>query len=253
MNSRLYTGFVTHERKAPRVNRFRYGLYYVYLDLSELDELDRTLRVFAHNRPALFALRDRDHGPHDGTPLRPWIDALLARADIDLEGGQVCLLTFPRVLGFGFYPVGFWYCFHADGSPRAVLAEVRNTFGDHHNYLLHDHGRPLDWTKHPEVVKAFHVSPFVEMDARYEFRFTPPGETLSASIYDFVKGPLLLVASVAMKSQPLTDGDLLRTLLRYGPMSVRAWLLIHLQAIRIVAKRIPYIPRTPPPQEETSL
>ena len=253
MRSRLYTGIVHHERKIPRRNAFRYGVYFLYADLDELDELDRSLRLFAHNRWGLLALRDRDHGPRDGSPLRPWMDALLARAGVDLEGGRVCLLTFPRVLGFGFYPVSFWYCFHADGTPRAILAEVHNTFGDHHNYLLHAGGTPLDWKTRPEVIKAFHVSPFIEMDARYEFHFSEPGDTLSASIYDYVKGPLLLIAGVSLRARELTDAAILKTVLRYGPMSLRAWLLIHFQALRIVAKRIPYIPRTPPPDEETSL
>lgn len=91
------------------------------------------------------------------------------------------------------------------------------------------------------------------MDARYEFHFSEPGDTLSASIYDYVKGPLLLIAGISLRARELTDRAILKTVLRYGPMSVRAWLLIHLQALRILVKRIPYIPRTPPPGEETSL
>ncbi len=254
MNSSLYRGHVAHERHAPVRNRFRYGIYYLYADLGELDDLSRSLRLFSHNGTSLVTFQDRDHGPRDGTPLRPWIDGLLARAGVDLEGGAVRILTFPRVLGFKFYPVAFWYCFHADGTPRAVLAEVQNTFGEHHNYLLHKHGEPMDLAhERPGAVKAFHVSPFIELDARYEFRFTEPGDTLAASIYDYVKGPLLLVAAVSLDRRDLTDGEILRTVLRYGPMSLRAWLLIHLQAIRIVMKRIRYVPHTPAPEEDTSL
>ena len=252
VHSRLYVGKVAHDRKVPRENRFRYGIYYLYADLAELEALDRSLRFFSVDRPNLVTLRTRDHGPRDGTPWRPWIDATLANAGIDLEGGPVRLLTFPRVLGFKFYPVSFWYCFHADGTPRAVLAEVQNTFGDHHNYLLHNDGAAFDWKSAPEKVKVFHVSPFIEMDARYEFHFSEPGERLSASIFDYVKGPLLLVAAISLEARPLTDGSLLKTVLRYGPMSARAWLLIHFQALRIVAKRIKYVPRTEPPAEETT-
>lgn len=254
MNSALYVGTVAHERKIPRRNAFRYSIYFLYADLDELDELDRDLKLFGHDRRALVMLRDRDHGPRDGSPLRPWIDELLGRAGIDLEGGRVCLLTFPRVLGFGFYPVSFWYCFHADGTVRAVLAEVHNTFGEHHNYLLHDGGAPMDLAhERPQARKVFHVSPFIEMDARYEFHFTVPGEKLAVSIYDYVKGPLLLVASIGLTRHELTDRELRRTVLRLGPMSARAWLLIHFQALRIVAKRIRYIPKAPLPPEETSL
>lgn len=254
MNSSLYVGHVSHERRIPTRNWFRYGIYFVYADLSELDTLDERLRLFAHNRAALVTLQDRDHGPRDGSPLRPWIDELCAQAGVDLGGGAVRLLSFPRVLGLKFYPVAFWYCFHADGTPRAVLVEVQNTFGEHHNYLLHKNGEPLDLSQeHMSAVKAFHVSPFIEMDARYKFRFSEPQEALSAAIYDYVKGPLLLVASLSLRQRELSDRALLRTVLRYGPMSARAWVLIHFQALRIVLKRIRYIPHTPAPEQETTL
>ncbi len=252
MNSRLYTGFVGHARTQPKVNAFRYNAYFIYVDLAELDELDASLAKFAHNGRALVRFRDADHGPRDGSPLRPWIDALLAGRGIDLEGGRVCVLCFPRVLGFGFYPVSFWYCFHADGTPRAVLAEVHNTFGGHHNYLLHNDGAPFDWDSRPTAVKVFSVSPFIGMDARYEFAFSEPGDDLSVTLRDFVAGPLLLTASLQLKAQPLTDEALSRVVRRYGPMSARAWVLIHLQALRIVSKGIRYIPPSPDPQEETT-
>ncbi len=253
MNSRLYIGTVAHDRKAPKRNSFRYAIYYLYADLDELDELDSSLRYFAHNHAALFSLHDRDHGPLDGSPLRPWIDAELSKAGIHLKGGRVCLLTFPRALGFKFYPVSWWFCFHADGTVRAVMAEVRNTFGEHHNYLLHDNGAPMDLAHdRPEKTKVFHVSPFVEMDAHYQFHLGVPGDKLSIAIYDYVKGPLLLVTAVDLHSEELTDRILMRTLRRYGPMSARAWLLIHFQAIRIIAKGIPYIPKPPAPPKETT-
>ncbi len=253
MNSRLYTGHVAHKRTRPRENAFRYGVYFLYVDLAELDDLDASLKRFGHNGGGLVQFRDRDHGPRDGSLLRPWIDALLARAGIDLEGGRVCVLSFPRVLGFGFYPVSFWYCFHADGTPRAVLAEVHNTFGGRHNYLLHNRGEVFDWGSKPTVEKVFSVSPFIPMDAKYEFRFTEPGDRVHVAIYDYVEGPLLLVASLDLEAQDLTDANLSRAVRRYGPMSLRAWLLIHFQALRIVFKGIKYIPPQKPPSEETSL
>jgi uncharacterized protein len=252
VNSRLYTGFVAHTRVRPKKNAFRYQVYYLYLDLGELDELDSTLAKFSHNGRALARFLDADHGPRDGSPLRPWIDQLLAGRDIDLAGGRVCILTFPRVLGFGFYPVSFWYCFHADGSPRAVLAEVHNTFGGHHNYLLHNHGDVFDWSSRPTAEKIFSVSPFVAMDARYEFAFSEPGDTLNVTLRDFVEGPLLLTTSLQLTAEPLTDAGIRRVVRRFGPISARAWVLIHLQAIRIVSKGIRYIPPSPDPEEETT-
>ena len=257
MNSRLYTGRVAHHRTPSSTdgtpeNSFGYGLYFLLLDLAEVDDLGASLKHFGHNRFALTSLHDRDHGPRDGTPLRPWIDALLAREGIDLAGGSVRLLAFPRVLGGRFYPVSFWYCFHADGSARAVLAEVHNTVGGHHNYLLHNCGAPFDWDARPAVRKVFYVSPFIEMDARYEFSFSPPTDSLSLGIYDYVKGPLLLTATLDLKASDLTDKNLMRAVMHYGPMSLRAWTLILLQALRIATKGIGYHRPVPMPEEETT-
>lgn len=254
MNSRLYTGTVSHARSTPVLNRFRYGLYYVYVDLAELDALDADLSRFGHNRRALMSVWDKDHGPRDGTPLRPWIDALLARADIDLEGGHVCLLTFPRVMGFRFYPIALWYCFGADGVIRAILAEVQNTYREHHNYLLHAGGAPLDLHARHHSTKAFFVSPFIRREnVGYEFHFSEPAEKLSASVTDVVDEARLLVASIALEARPLTDDELLRTVRHLGPMSARALLLIHWQAVKLLAKRLRLIDHTPPPKEDTSL
>ncbi|NTU70480.1 MAG: DUF1365 domain-containing protein [Coriobacteriia bacterium] len=252
MNSRLYTGIVAHSRTRPKENAFAYRAYFVYVDLDELDALDASLSKFSHNGRALVRFRDADHGPRDGSPLRPWIDALLAGRGIDLTGGSVRILAFPRVLGFGFYPVSFWYCFAADGTPRAVLAEVQNTFGGHHNYLLHNDGDVFDWDSRPTVDKVFSVSPFIAMDARYEFAISKPDNELSVTISDFVAGPLLLTASLQLNAEPLTDEALSRVVRKYGPMSLRAWLLIHWQALHIVGKGIAYIPPRPDPEEETT-
>jgi len=254
MNSALYTGTISHKRIRPVENSFTYGIYFIYVDLAELGDLDSSLARFGHNRSALVSLWDADHGPRDGSELRPWIDAVLARAGIDLAGGRVCLLTFPRVMGFKFYPVSFWYCFDSDGSPVAVLAEVQNTYRDHHNYLLHDNGRPLRWIERPEAAKAFFVSPFVPLDnARYQFSFSAPSRELTAAIYDFVDGPLLLTSSVSLNSQPLDDKGLLGVVLRMGPMSLRALVLIYWQALRLVLAGVRFYPHPVPPKEDTTV
>lgn len=254
MNSRLYTGTVSHTRFSPKRNAFTYPVYLCYLDLAELDTLDAGLKRFAHNARALVSFHDCDHGPRDGSPLRPWIDDLLGRAGIDLEGGQVAILAIPRVFGTRFYPVSFWYCFHADGTPRAVLAEVQNTFRDHHNYLLHNGGRPFEWSARPEASKAFYVSPFMQLeDVTHRFAFSPPAEKTSVVINDLIGGERVLSASLSLHASEMTDKALLGTVLRMGPMSARALVLIHWQALRIALKGIPFFLHTPPPEEETTL
>jgi hypothetical protein len=238
----------------PARNAFRYPVYYLGLDLGELDQLGASLRRVSHNAPGLISFWDADHGPRDGSPLRPWIDDLLAKADIDLAGGHVMLLTFPRVLGARFYPVSFWYCFSADDAPLAVLAEVHNTFHDRHNYLLHNHGEPFGWDSRPTMTKAFYVSPFVQReDVTYEFTFSEPAEKLSATVRDIVSGSLMLATTLTLTAEELTDAALLRTVVRHGPVSVVALVLIHWQALKLAFRRVPFFPHTPPPAEETSL
>jgi len=254
VRSRFYTGTVAHRRTDPVLNAFSYGVYYLLVDLAELSQLDAELKHFGHNRRALVSVWDSDHGARDGSPLRPWIDALVAQAGIDLTGGSVLLLTFPRVFRFRFYPVSFWYCFGADGLPRAVLAEVQNTFRDHHNYLLHNDGEPFDWTARPSKAKAFYVSPFVQREnVCHEFAFSEPADRLAVTIADRVSGEMILTTTLSLQAQPLTDAALMRAAWRVGPVSVRALILIHWQALKLVAKRVPFFAHTPPPSEETSL
>jgi uncharacterized protein len=254
VKSRLYTGWIAHERVRPARNVFRYPVYYMGLDLDELDQLDATLKRFSHNRANIVSLWDRDHGPRDGTRLRPWIDTLASAAGVDLAGGRVMLLTFPRVLGARFYPVSFWYCFGADGTPLAVLAEVHNTFGDRHNYLLHNKGQRFDFGSRPHLAKAFYVSPFVQREnVDYEFAFSEPADEIAVSIRDIVDGSLMLTAAIDVHAQELTDAALMSTVLAHGPISVVGLLRIHRQALGLAFKRVPFFPHTPPPTEETSL
>lgn len=254
MNSSLYTGWIAHERTRPARNAFRYPVYYLGVDLAELAALDATVACFSHNRPNLVSLWDKDHGQRDGSALRPWIDAIAASAGLDLSGGRVLLLTFPRVLGARFYPVSFWYLFAAGDVPLGVLAEVHNTFHDRHSYLLHNGGQPFDWDSRPRQRKAFYVSPFVQREGvEYEFAFSAPAEELEASIRDFVEGVPTLTASIALRAEPLTNAALLRTVFAHGPISVVALVRIHWQALKLAFKRVPFHPHTPPPAEEISL
>lgn len=151
-------GRVLHERYFPVQYRFTYGIFGLLLDLDDLPHSSRRLRLFSHNRFNLFSFCDRDHGTSSEAPLRPRIDSVLARDGVDLEGGRVMVLCFPRVLGYVFNPLSTWYCYHADGSLRAVLCEVHNTFGERRTYLLYDNGHPIPWP-----VKGGKIGPFTSL------------------------------------------------------------------------------------------
>lgn len=254
--SALYVGHVEHTRTRPVRNEFRYGIYFLYVDIDRLDELADDLVAFAHNeaRPRTMSLFDADHGPRDGSPLRPWFDGVLAQAGIDLgPDGTVMLLSFPRVGRWRFYPASFWYAFSGDGALRAVMAEVSNTYGEHHDYLLHRDGAPMSWADRPQVDKVFHVSPFIDMDARYTFMFDEPAATMGIRILDVVQGEPLLFAKIELERRPLTDESLRPVLREYGPMSRRAAMLIGGQAAHLLRLGVEFHPKPAPPAKLVSL
>lgn len=246
----ILTGTVMHRRLFPVRYRFAYRVFSLLLDLDELPALDRRLRLFSHNRFNLLSFHDRDHGPRRDAPLRPWIETLLREQGIELAGGPVRLLCFPRVLGYVFNPLSLWYCHHADGSLRAVLCEVSNTFGEHHGYLLHEGGAPLADPLRQSRDKRFHVSPFISMEARYSFRISRPGERLAVVIHEHQRGRLMLTASLTGRLAPLTDGRLLAAALRIPLLTLKVMILIHWQALKIWLRGAPFHRKPPPPEQE---
>ena len=244
----LYHGQVMHKRLRPFVHRFVYRVFSFYVDLDEIPALDRRLRWFSHNRWNLFGFHDRDHGARDGTPLRPWIERELASAGIDLDGGPVRLLCFPRVLGYVFNPLSIWFCHHADGRMRAVLYEVSNTFGQTHSYLL-----PVDpkRTAGAPIVqrcrKGFYVSPFIGMDASYRFRLKEPDARLAVSIRESVpEGPQLVATQTGRRGE-LDDGSLLRILWAYPLVTLKVIAAIHWQALKLWRRGGTFHGRPPAP------
>ena len=235
--SALYFGEVTHRRLDRAAYRFAYKVFSVFVDVDELPVLHRRLRLFSHNRFNLFSLHDRDHGGRDGAPLRPWVETLLKSRGIDLQGGTIHLLCFPRVLGYVFNPMSVWYCRHRDGSLRAVVCEVRNTFGEMHHYVLAPKARgAMDWRVEYRARKVFHVSPFIAPEAEYCFRFQEPAERVRVYINELVDGKSLLQAAVGGSRQPLTDATLLCMFVRLPFMTLKIIAAIHWQALKIWRK-----------------
>jgi len=162
------------------------------------------------------------------------------------------LLCFPRVLGYGFNPLGIWYCHYRDGSLRAVIAEVNNTFGEHHFYLLCNGGHPLSWPVTQSVEKVFHVSPLMGMEARYDFRLAEPSDRLSVLIKQFQNGALTLIASQQGAGYSLSDKRLLAALFRVPLMTFKVMAAIHWQALKIWLRGAPFFPKPEPPVEKVT-
>lgn len=246
----VYVGEVMHRRLSPLRHRFVYRVFSLLLDLDELPALDARLRLFAHNRRGVFTLLDRDHGARDGTPLRPWVEAQLARHGIDLRGGRILLHCFPRVLGYGFNPLSIFWCYGAEGGLRAILYEVKNTFGEQHVYLV-----PVDAPPPPGQAlrhardKIFYVSPFIDMKARYAFKVYEPAARLSIAINESGPEGAILVATHTARRRPLTDGQLLRAFLAYPLLTLKVVAGIHWEALKLWRKGARFHRRPPPPRE----
>jgi DUF1365 family protein len=233
MSASLYLSQVMHRRFGDVPYRFRYPVFSLLLDIDRLEESAARTCLLKLDRFALVSFYRADHGPRDGSSLRRWADNTLAQAGIDLQGGQIQLLCFPRVLGYGFSPLSVWYCRHADGSLRAVIAEVNNTFGEHHHYLLHAAGKAMRWPAHARANKLFHVSPLLSMHCDYRFLFFEPGADLKVVIRQRENGELRLIASQTGNARPLTDRALLRALIRTPLMPFKVIAAIHWQALKI--------------------
>jgi DUF1365 family protein len=256
---RLFLGNVMHRRLRPAVNAFVYPVFYVQLPLRNLAAAN--CGIFSVDRWNLLSFQHRDHGPRDGTPLLPWIQQVL-RAHTLPDDGEIILQTFPRVLGFVFNPVSFWFCHDRHGALIAVLAEVNNTFGGTHSYLLHNPaGAPLADGQELQASKVFHVSPFCVVEGAYRFRFRLEGGTQVAHIDYYDQGraeePVLLTA-ISGQPQQWTAGALWLTFLRMPLLTFGVMARIHWQAFKLWLKKVPFrgahldIP-APQPQQEPSV
>jgi uncharacterized protein len=240
LNSAIYAGKVAHRRFFPREHRFTYGVYYLYLDLGELVELDRSVPGFGHNRAAPFAFHDRDHGPRDGSPLRPWLDAHLREAGIDLEGGPVRILTLPRILGHVFNPISVWFGFGPGGDLRMVLYEVSNTFGQWHHYLCAVDGLDAAGNARHRFDKELFVSPFIDMDATYEFRARSPDERAALVVREYLPAGHVLTATLVARRRAMTGGNLWRMFATHPMMTLKVVGGIHWEALRLWRKGAPF-------------
>lgn len=246
----LYPATVMHRRLIAPLYRFIYSVFYVLVDVDRLGELHRRFRFFSYNRFNLIALRDRDHG--HGRGLRAWAESVLAGAHITLAGGRIRLLVMPRVLGMGFNPISLWFCEHQDGSLRAIIAEVRNTFGETHSYLLASDGGPLPYEQPVEKEKCFHVSPLMDLVGRYRFQIAEPGERLRLLIHETREGVPVLDATLAGERRELSDAAILWQVLRMPLQMLKVVGAIHWQALKIWLRGAKFYKKPAPPKLEVT-
>jgi uncharacterized protein len=239
-------GQVRHARLRPAHNAFAYPTYFLMLPLRSLAQTPSP--ALARNRFAPLSFYDRDHGDGRANALQ-WLDELLASEGIHDATGEVWLHCYPRVLGYTFKPVSFWYCHHADGSLRSIVVEVNNTFGERHCYLLHapQYGHEL------RASKVFHVSPFCSVQGEYRFRFMRAtrangDRTVVRIDHHDTQGPLLQT-SVSGALQALCPASVRRAVLGHPLMTLMLIARIHWQALRLAFKRVPFFRKPTPPTQ----
>lgn len=250
----LYFGDVMHARLKPMGHRFNYRVMSLLIDLDRLDEADSTSRLFGVNRAALYSFHEKDHGDRNGSSLRAYAQRCAATHDIDLTGGRVELLCYPRLLGYTFNPLSVYYCHRFDGTLALIIYEVRNTFGDIHSYVLPVMaGQQTDAGIRQVQDKLFYVSPFIETAMRYHFRVSPPSDEVKLRILETdAEGPLL-AATFYGRRQALTSRALLRSFFGLPLVTLKIMAAIHWEALRLWIKGARLVPRPTAPAANTGL
>ena len=231
MSSSLLVGKVRHRRFQPRAYELEHSVYYFALDLAELDRVIGSLRLVSRNGRNIVTFRDADHLPEPATDIDAAIRTHLRGQGIDAAGWQVTLVTNLRILGYVFNPASFYLCRDRSGVLRMVVVEVHNTFGERHLYTLQPErdGRAFV----ASMDKAFYVSPFIDMDARYTVQVRDDAAGLRIAIEEREAGRPLLVTSLVLERVPLTDAALGRLLLRHPLVTHKTIGLIHWHALRL--------------------
>lgn len=251
MNSCIYFGHVMHQRMRPFRHGFRYRVFTLYLDLDELPDIHKKTGLLSYNRFNVFSVYDRDHATRDGRPMKDWVLKNAAEKNVDLDGGKIYMLCFPRLFGYVFNPLTVYYCKDRAGRLTAILYEVKNTFGEQHGYFLPSPAAaegPVRQT-HP---KLFYVSPFIEMEAQYHFTVKDPGEKLSVLIRQKDRQGDLLLAVWTGSRAALSRGNLVKALVLFPFQAFHVILAIHWQALKIWLKGGRYYSRPKVPDRDVS-
>ena len=239
INSAIYNGQVIHKRFKPKVHYFRYNVFSLLIDLSELETIDKEISFFSLNKFNLISFYEKDHGERDGSSLINWVNKNLEKNNIPTQDIKIKILCYPRILGFVFNPLSVFYVYNLQNKLISILYEVKNTFGEQHTYIF-------KITKDENLVqnkcaKKFHVSPFIEMDCNYFFRLLKPGNKISVIIDQYDKEDKILFASQDGIRTDFNSKELIKSYLKHPLMTFKIIIAIHYEAFKLWIKGIKFI------------
>ena len=240
-NSCIYNGKVIHKRFKPKEHYFKYKVFSLFLDLSELNVIEKNIKIFSYNKFNLISFFDIDHGPRDGTPLINWIKKNLKNIGINNENIKIKLLCYPRILGYVFNPLSIFFIYDNKNNLISILYEVKNTFGEQHTYVFNV--KKKDNLIKNFCNKKFHVSPFIEMDCKYSFKILEPKNKLSVVINQSDQtGKLLYASQDGIRSQ-LSGKNLIFSYISHPLMTFKIIGAIHFEALKLWLKGIKLVKR----------
>ncbi len=238
MNSSIYNGTVIHKRFKPKIHFFKYKVFSLLIELSDLNYLNKKISFFSYNSFNLISFFDKDHGDRDGSSLIDWVKKNLIENNINSENIKIKLLCYPRIFGYVFNPLSVFFVYDHHENLISILYEVKNTFGEQHTYVFKVKNNNL--LQH-NCSKKFHVSPFIEMNCDYFFKILRPSEKISVVIDQYQLNEKILFASQDGKRVDFNSKELLKSYLKHPLMTFKIISAIHFEAFKLWIKGIKFI------------
>ena len=239
INSFIYNGQVIHKRFKPKVHSFKYNVFSLLIDLSELEILDKKVNFFSFNKFNLISFYEKDHGERDGSSLAEWVHKNLKKNNITIENIKIKILCYPRIFGFVFNPLSVFYVYNLNDNLISILYEVKNTFGEQHTYLFRVE-KDANLIQN-SCAKKFHVSPFIEMNCHYFFRLLKPGNKISVIIDQYDNSDKILYASQDGVRTDFNTKCLIKSYLKHPIMTFKIIIAIHYEAFKLWTKGIKFV------------
>tara|TARA_B100001029_G_C15045903_1_gene447110 strand:- start:199 stop:969 length:771 start_codon:yes stop_codon:yes gene_type:complete len=232
----IYNGYVIHKRFKPKEHFFKYKVFSLLLDLSEVEKIEKKIPFFSYNKINLISFYDKDHGERDGSSLKKWVEKNLNSSGVNSKEIKIKLLCYPRIFGYVFNPLSIFFVYDEKPSLIAILYEVKNTFGEQHTYVFKIEEKEKLVQNNCE--KKFYVSPFMDLSSKYFFRVLTPENKLSVIINQRDKDGKLLYASQDGIRSELSSKNLIFSYLKHPLMTFKIITAIHFEALRLWLKGI---------------